>query len=227
MRVAIIGACGKTGTRLVHESLKRGYETVAVCRRSSAGKLDGFSACGGLTIMTAPLVSDEATLNRALAGCDAVVAILIAVRHLRATELVKSLVKSTAVNGVKRLIFTAGEVTAVREKGESYTLRQRLMLTVFPMISLFTPYSMTDMLKASVLIRQQSNWDWTIVRAPTLRDSLPVGYRFCELSEITSAHVLSRDDYAACLLDSLKTFEHHRRTLTVAPADSTWAGRMS
>ena len=35
---------------------------------------------------------------------------------------------------------------------------------------------------------------------------------------VTSAHVLSREDYAACMLDSLGNPEHHRRTLTVVAA---------
>ena len=42
MKVAIIGASGKTGTKLVRESLKRGYQVVAVCRYSSVEKLDEF-----------------------------------------------------------------------------------------------------------------------------------------------------------------------------------------
>ncbi len=221
MKVAIIGASGKTGTKLVRESLKRGYRVVAVCRRSSVEKLSEVTARDGCTVMTAPEVSDEATLTQALAGCDAVVAVLIAVRRLKATELVTSLAKATAANGVKRLAFTAGEVTAVREEGEHYTLRQRLMLAVVPPLLRFTPYSVTDMLAASVLISQQSEWEWTIVRAPTLREMPPLGYRFCKISDVTSAHVLSRDDYAACLLDSLGKPEHHRRTLAVVADDST------
>ena len=34
MKVAIIGASGKTGTKLVREALKRGYQVIAVCRDS-------------------------------------------------------------------------------------------------------------------------------------------------------------------------------------------------
>jgi putative NADH-flavin reductase len=219
MKVAILGASGKTGIRLVRESLNRGYQVVAVCRQSSVEKLEEFADCDGFTAMTAPVVSDEAMLTQALAGCEAVVAVLISVRQLKATELVTSLAKATAANGVKRLVFTAGEVTAVPQKGEAYTMRQRIMQAVFPVISWFTPYSMTDMLKSSVMVDQQADWEWTIVRAPTLQDTPPVGYRFCEISEITSAHVLSREDYAACLLDSLGEPSHHRRTLTVVPAD--------
>jgi putative NADH-flavin reductase len=219
MKVAIVGASGKTGTRLVRESLKRRYQVVAVCRDSSVEKLGEFTGRDGFAVMTAPVVSDEATLIEALAGCDAVVAVLIAVRRLKATELVTSLAKATAANGVKRLVFTAGEVTAVREAGEAYTLRQRVMLAVTRAITWFTPYSMTEMLKSSVMIRQRPEWQCTIVRAPTLRETPPVGYRLCKISEVTSKHVLSREDYAACLLDSLGNPEHHRRTLTVVPAD--------
>lgn len=218
MKVAIIGAAGKTGTKLVRESLRRGYQVVAVCRQSSVAKLAEFIDREGFTAVTARVVSDEAALTRALAGCNAVVAVLIAVRRLKATELVTSLTRATAANGVKRLVFTAGEVTAVRAEGEAFTLRQQVMRAVFLPITWFTPYSMMDMLKASVMVYEQPEWAWTIVRAPTLRETPPVGYKFCRISEITSAHVLSREDYAASLLDSLGNHRHHRRALAVIPA---------
>jgi len=220
MKIAIIRASGKTGTKLVRESLKREYQTVAVCRHSSAEKLDGFTDRDGCTVMTAPVVSNETLLAEALDGCDAVVVVLITVLRLKATDLVASLSKATVANGVKRLVFTAGEITTVREGNEVYTLRQRIMRAVVPPLLWLTPYSVTDMLNASVLIRQQPDWEWTIVRAPTLRDSPPTGYRFCSISEVTSAHALSREDYASCLLDSLGNPDHHRRTLTVLPSDS-------
>lgn len=134
--------------------------------------------------------------------------------------MVASLAKATAANGVKRLVYTAGEITTVREEGETFTLRQRLMRAFVPPILWLTPYSVTDMLESSVMISQQPDWEWTIVRAPALRETPPVGYRFCKISEVTSAHVLSREDYAACVLDSQGNPEHYRRTLAVAPADS-------
>ena len=166
MRVAIIGASGKTGRKLVRESLKRVYEVTAVCRQSSVTKLDEFTTRNGFKGMTAAVVSEEATLTEVLAGCDAVVTVLIAAQRLKASELVTSLAKATAANGVKRLVFTAGEVTAARGGGEEYTLRQRLMLAIVPPIMWLTPYSPTDMLRASVLVGRQSDWEWTIVRAP-------------------------------------------------------------
>ena len=219
MKAAIIGASGKTGIELVREALERGYETVGVCRDSSVGRLDEFTGRDGFTAMTAPVVSNETMLTQALAGCDAVVAVPISVRRLKATELVTALAKATVANGVTRLVFTAGEVTVAPEEGEVPTLRQRMMLPGFTFVTWFTPYSLSDMRKASALIKRQASWEWTIVRAPTLTDAPPVGYRFCRLSEITSKHVFSRKDYAACLLDVLQQPEYSRQTLTVMSAD--------
>ena len=68
------------------------------------------------------------------------------------------------------------------------------------------------------LVREQADWERTIIRAPTLRESEPAGYRFCRLAEVTAAHSLSRQDYAACLLDSIGNPEHHGRTLTAITA---------
>jgi putative NADH-flavin reductase len=93
------------------------------------------------------------------------------------------------------------------------------MLPVFTFVTWFTPHSMTDMIKSSVLVRQQPDWDWTIMRAPTLTEEPGVGYRLCEINEITAKHSLSREDYAACMLDSLENPEHYRRTLTVVSAE--------
>jgi len=219
MKAAIIGASGKTGIELVREALARGYETVGVCRDSSAGKLDEFTGRDGFTAMTAPVVSNETVLTQALAGCDAAVAVPISVRRLKATELVTALANTTAANGIKRLVFTAGEVTVAPREDEVPTLRQRLMLPGFTFVTWFTPYSLSDMRKASALIKRQASWEWTFVRAPTLTDAPPSGYEFCRLSDITSKHTLSRKDYAACLLDVLQQPEYSRQMLTVMSAD--------
>ena len=218
LTVAIVGASGKTGRKLVREGLERGYRVAAVCRSASAGKLDEFGDQEGFSLFTAPEVPDPEILTRALAGCDAVVAVLIAVRGLKATELVAALAQATAANGVSRLVFTSGEITAVREAGEAFTLRQRLMVNLIPPLLKLTPYSVRDMIQASVQVARQPGWKWTIIRAPTLKETPAVGYRFCEISEITSRHSLSREDYAACMLDSVTNPAHHRRTLAVMAA---------
>ena len=218
MKVAIIGASGKSGRHLVRESLERGHEVVAVCRDKSVEKLTELEERKGVTVVSAPVVSDEAMLTKALAGCDAVVAILVSIMKLRATRLVRALAGAAGANGVTRLVFTAGEVTAVRTEGERLTLRQRVLLAVASALLAPTPISIGDMRRASELIAAQPGWDWTIFRAPTLRDKPAEGYRLCDISDVTGKHALSRADYAACMLDSLTNPEHHGRTLTVVPS---------
>lgn len=88
MKIAVIGASGKTGMKLVSESLEHGHQVVAVCRPSSADKLKAFADNDGCAVITAPVVSDPTTLTQALSGCDAVVAVLISVGRLKATDLV-------------------------------------------------------------------------------------------------------------------------------------------
>ncbi len=94
------------------------------------------------------------------------------------------------------------------------------MRALIPPITRLTPYSVTDMLQASARVRAHAGWAWTIVRAPTLGDGPPSGYRRCRISEVRSSHVLSRADYASCLLDTVGSTEYHNRTLTVVPAGS-------
>lgn len=218
MKVAVIGASGKTGKHIVRQALDRTWAVVAVCRDASVEKLEEFADREGFARVTAPVVSDRAMLARALVGCDAVVVVLMSVRDLKATELVASLAHAMAANRVERVVFTAGEVTAVPEEGETFTRRQRFLLALARAISWLTPFSVTDMVAASADIAEQPGWAWTIVRAPTLREAPAAGYRWAELSDVTSAHALSRADYAASMLDSLGMPGHHRRILTVLPA---------
>lgn len=71
-------------------------------------------------------------MQQALVGADAALVILIAVHDLKATALVAALADASTTTGCRRLVFTAGEITAIPAPGERQTLRQRGMLTVLP-----------------------------------------------------------------------------------------------
>ena len=68
MRVAVTGASGKTGRRVVEEALKRGLEVRAILRPSSIAP-EGIL---GAAIERLEL-QDVTALERALQGCDALV----------------------------------------------------------------------------------------------------------------------------------------------------------
>jgi putative NADH-flavin reductase len=210
MRIAIIGASGKTGAHLVRAALARGHEVSALCRASSASRLDAFRNAPGFRPHTAAVIADESAVRAALDGCDGAIAILISVRRLKATALVRAMQRCA----VRRVVFTAGEVTTHRNPGERYTARQWLLRTLAPPLTAPTPYSVTDMLRASRLVREH-DWDWTIVRAPTLIEGEPTGHRRCDLHEITGRDRLRRADYAAALLEALGEEQSSRRAVTV------------
>lgn len=177
--------------------------------------MNEFSDNKDFTLFSCPVISEESTLSEALVGCDAVIAILLSVQNLKATTLVQSLIKTTKMNNVNRVIFTAGEVTSIYEEGEKFTLRQNFLLMLGKFISLITYYSMIDMINSSALIKQNNEWNWTIIRAPTLHDKPVKGYQFCKISDISMKDSLSREDYASCLLDSIGNTNHYKRILTI------------
>jgi putative NADH-flavin reductase len=73
MRVCIVGASGKR-KYMVQHALDRGYEVVAVCREQSVGKLAEFE--GRITVVPGA-TDDREVIERALAGCDGVLVVLV------------------------------------------------------------------------------------------------------------------------------------------------------
>jgi hypothetical protein len=74
MKVAIIGASGKLGRYMVRHALDRGYEVVGVCRKESVHKLNEFE--GRITVISGR-TNDRAVIQRAVAGCDGVLTVLV------------------------------------------------------------------------------------------------------------------------------------------------------
>lgn len=70
MRIAVLGATGRTGKELVTQALGAGHEVVAYVRRPEA-----VPPAAGLTVIGGQL-DDEETLASALEGCDAVMVAL-------------------------------------------------------------------------------------------------------------------------------------------------------
>jgi putative NADH-flavin reductase len=73
-RVCIVGASGKLGQYMVQHALDRGYEVVGVCREQSVGKLAAFEE--RITIVPGA-TSDPEVIERAVAGCDGVLVVLV------------------------------------------------------------------------------------------------------------------------------------------------------
>ena len=73
-KVCIVGASGKLGRYMVQHELDRGNEVVGVCRDVSVGKLDPFK--GRITVVPGA-TDDRDVIERAVAGCDGVLVVLV------------------------------------------------------------------------------------------------------------------------------------------------------
>ncbi len=74
MKVCIVGASGKLGRYMVRHALERGYEVVGVCREKSVAKLDEYRD----RIRIVPgMTDDREVIRTAVAGCDAVLTVLV------------------------------------------------------------------------------------------------------------------------------------------------------
>ena len=72
-RVCIVGISGKLGQYLATHALDRGYEVVGVCRPKSVSKLEHFG--DRITVIPGE-TSDRSVIERAVAGCTAVLTVL-------------------------------------------------------------------------------------------------------------------------------------------------------
>ncbi|UOQ56367.1 SDR family oxidoreductase [Leucobacter allii] len=102
MKIALLGATGRTGTELMSQALDAGHEVVAYVRRP-----DALTSREGLSIVGGQL-DDREALTRALDGCDAVAVALgpkISQHNapIMATA-VPPVIAAAKANGVKRVV---------------------------------------------------------------------------------------------------------------------------
>ncbi len=106
MKVLVIGATGGTGRHLVRQLLARGDEVTAWVRRPGALSAEEAVA-GGRLQMVEGEARDSASIERAVAGQDAVV-VAFAPRSLRRDDLqealYRNLVAAMRSQGVRRLV---------------------------------------------------------------------------------------------------------------------------
>jgi len=97
MKIAIIGATGNVGRRLVEEALRRGHDVTAIARDTSA-----LTSTSKLALTRAD-AQDPAALAAALAGHDAVIS-SVAFRMVEPARLIAAVRSS----GVKRYLVVGG-----------------------------------------------------------------------------------------------------------------------
>ena len=205
MRICIVGASGKLGKYLVQHALDREHEVVAVCREESVGKLAQFE--GRITVVPGA-TDDREVIERAVAGCDGVLVVLVPRGVHGYSSGTAQAVLDHAQPGA-RLVFSCGwHIT--RDGQDVYSWKLKAIVKVFgPLARLARFADLDDQVEACRRIFA-SDTRWTVVRGSDLEEGdsqgLPVWSRHVG-DPILESNLTRRVDFALFMVEALKNDE--------------------
>lgn len=208
MRVAIVGASGRTGVHVVEQALGHGHDVTAIVRDVSR-----------LGVRNERLTTDVAdvrdldALRAILPGHDAVLS-AIGARPGGKEDLfsagIENILYAMAESGVPRLVALSASGTFNRTD-KNLSLGYRLLLAA-------TMGSLYDDLEEMERRIMASSLDWIIVRPAGLTDGPMTGeYRVgVDGRPLSGGGRISRGDVAAFMLKAAETDHWVRRAVTLA-----------
>ena len=200
MRIAIVGATGNVGRRVIAEALQRGHQVTAIARTAVADLPEGVT-------WKAADLADPAATAAALSGNDVVV---LTVRFGN-TDFGRAL-DGIRQSGVPRLLVVGGAASLESEPGK--------VLLDQPGFPDFIKPEATPARAALELLRTETELDWTYLSpsmmfGPGERTGV---FRLGTDALLTAADgksSISYEDYSIALLDEIETPKHSRTRFTV------------
>jgi hypothetical protein len=200
MKIALIGASGQVGTRLLQELSDRGHAITAIARNpDKIAKLPGVTAVKGD-------VFDKDGLAALIKGHDAVISAV----HFTASDL-DTLIAAVRASGVKRYLVVGGAGSLEVAPGK------RLVDTPeFPAIYKAEALKGADFLDK---LRTVSDLDWTFLSPSALfvAGERTGKYRLGKDALLTNdkGSSISFEDYAIVMADEIEKPKHIRQRFTV------------
>lgn len=207
-RVLIVGATGGTGRELLRQALERGYAVTALVRNPA--RLDVVHP--QLTVMRGDVL-DEAAVDAAVRGQDAVISALGHRRYFRPTRILSGgtshIVRAMQAHAVRRFVCESslGIGDSAGRMGVYYTV------FVIPVILPFYYWDKTRQERAIAA----SDVDWVIVRPGALTNARPRGRvrHGPRIGSVVRTVRISRADVAAFMLDQLTSDTYVRSAVGV------------
>ncbi|SAK74297.1 NAD(P)-dependent oxidoreductase [Caballeronia ptereochthonis] len=200
-KIAIIGATGNVGSRLVEEALRRGHTVTAIARDTS-----DLQPRQGLSVQSVDAL-DAAALAAAIAEHDAVFS---AMRFVSVPE--SAVVEPMKRAGVRRLLVVGGAGSLYAAPGQRV-----LDLPDFP--AAYKPEATAGAAFLDAL-RRERDVDWTFISPSAEFVPGPRTKKFRLgvdelLVDSNGRSWISFDDYAIAFLDEFESGAHIRQRITV------------
>ena len=190
---------------MVQHALDKGYEVVGVCREQSVDKLDAFK--GRITLFPGAR-NDRKVIERAVAGCDGVLTVLVpwGVQQY-STGTAQAVLDYAQPNA--RLIFSCGWHITLDGK-DRYTWKLKTFVKVFGWLARLARFAdLDDQVEACRRIFA-SDTKWTVVRGSDLEEGdsqgLPAWSRHVG-DPILESNLTRRIDFALFMVAALENDE--------------------
>lgn len=194
--IALFGATGKTGRRVLARALEAGHDVRALVRDPS--RLDpAVRTSDRLTVVTGDVL-DSAAVDRTIEGSDAVLALFGQVKGSPATlqaDGVRLIARTMERHGVRRIVTLSGG--GLRDESND---RPKIADRVIRgLLQLLSGHVLADA-EAHLEVLRGTDLDWTVVRGPRLTEQPGRGsYRVGWVGVGTGTQI-SRDDLADFVL---------------------------
>jgi putative NADH-flavin reductase len=214
-RILILGGNGRTGAHIAKAAINEGYQVVCLGRSASINNVpDGALPMQGD-------VMDKSLISKAIQDADIVILALSITRKSKSpfsrvtgplnlhSNSMKILLKKINKSKTKRII----KISAQGVGSSKY--RTGLFFRILIKISNLR-FAFNDHEKADIMLAE-SDFDWTIIRPPVLKNQIRGKKIIGEELLITKSNTtISRPDLAKWIVEIIGKPEFHRRCLTVS-----------
>lgn len=194
--IALFGATGKTGRRVLERALTAGFEVRALVR--DPAKLGATSSA--VTVIRGDVL-DKATVEETVAGSDVVLSLFGQVKgspHTLQADGTQLIVDAMRLHSVKRIItLSGGGLPAPLDRpGPADRIIRFLLKTL-------SGHVLADA-EQHLRVLEASELEWTVVRGPRLTEKPGTGTHRVGWVGVDASTQISRDDLADFILEQVE-----------------------
>lgn len=210
MKIAVIGATGRTGREVVRQALARDHEVVAVARSP-----ERLSVSGERLTTAAADAHDGEALLRAVDDSEAIVSALGASAGRDRTDVysagIANLLRAVDGGWIRRLAAISASPVGPRDEQPAL-----FRVLIGPILDRLFGGAYADMRRMEQELQRRDDVDWTCLRPPRLVARPAAGGYRLDRRPLARTRSLTYPDLAAALLDCVDGSESRTGMLYVA-----------